>query len=88
MLEAEKKEKLFLNFQRKQAQANREHELLMARLLLQARINQPSTSAYIGPSSFSGASGFKVFFKWITQPPFIAVHIQQGTTKESPITWT
>lgn len=60
VLEAEKKrDELFLNFQREQGQANREHEPLMARLLLQAEINQPSTSGYTGPSSFSGASGFQ-----------------------------
>ena len=42
----------------------------MARLLLRAGINQPSTSGFTGPSSFSGASGFQGLLQMDNPAPF------------------
>ena len=59
MLEVEKKrDELFLKFQREEAQANRDHELVMAHLLLHAGINQLIKRKTVKPSWHSGDVSF------------------------------
>jgi len=53
-----------------QAQANRDHELVMAPLLLHAGINHSSTPGFIGPTSFSEASDFQGLLQMINPAPF------------------
>lgn len=66
ILETERRrDELFLSFQREQAEASRQHELAMARLLLQAGI-QPSPS-FPSPPGFSGASGFPGSYHQMSQ---------------------
>lgn len=62
LLEAERKrDELFLNFQREQAKANRQHELMLAQLLVQSGVNHPHTSGFqVPPMSNPSPVGYQV----------------------------
>ena len=59
LLEAEKmRDEMLLTFQREQAEANREHDMLMAQMLMQMNRNPSPPNTYIPPSSTTSSSYF------------------------------